>query len=569
MSGPLRYLATRSTRNRLRRQLRRLRTPRYAIALILGLGYLWAVGVWNRPPSDSPDVSPETVELLGSVGVLLVLLWTWVFGADRRALAFTRAEVTWLFPAPLLRRQLIQYKLLRGQFIILFNVVLWTFLLSRGWAGGEPWRRAGSIWILLTTLSLHRLGVALFRSGLAEHGRAGVRTRWVTLTLISLVAVVVVADSAHALPVLSRAWDLGIEQFLAAFREVAARPVPSALLLPCGWLIGPLAADSWTAWGAAMLPAGALLLAHFVWVVRSDAAFEESAAAAALARGSGRRRPGGTPRFTARPVPRLRPSGRPGTALLWKNLVAVVRTGRVRSSLIGFITAAAVVAVLSALQPGATVLEIGGWFAVLWAGFLLVLGPQWIRNDLRTDLARLAVLRSYPLRGRTVVAAETAGSTAVLTGLQLGLLFIGYLAFWGSRVDEPPPELRSAALVAAVVLLPAINFLAMLIQNGSALLFPAWVRVGQDRPIGVEALGHNMLAMSGFLLVLGVLLLLPAAVAGAIYLSLETRWGWWATVPAGAAALAVAAGEGYLLLARLGRVFEATDPSSVAPTESP
>jgi ABC-2 type transport system permease protein len=569
MSGPLGYLATRSTRNRLRRQLRRLRTPRYAIALILGLGYLWAVGVWNRPPSDSPDVSPETVQLLGSVGVLLVLLWSWIFGADRRALAFSRAEVTWLFPAPLLRRQLIQYKLLRGQFIILFNVVLWTFLLSRGWAGGEPWRRAGSIWILLTTLSLHRLGVALFRSGLAEHGRAAIRTRWVTLLLLAVIAGVLLVDSAHALPVLRAAWDLGIKEFLAASREIATRPVPSTVLLPFRWLVGPLAADTWAAWGSAMLPACALLVAHFFWVVRSDAAFEESAAAAALARGSARRRPGGTPRFTARPVPRLRAAGRPGTALLWKNLAAVVRTGRVRSSLIGFIVASVVVAALSVIGVGATLLEIGGWFAVLWAGFLLILGPQWIRNDLRTDLARLAVLRSYPLRGRTVVAAETAGSTAVLTGLQLGLVLIAYVAFWGGKVDDPPAELRTAVLLAAVVLLPGINFLAMLIQNGSALLFPAWVRVGQDRPIGVEALGHNMLAMSGFLLVLGLLLLLPAAVAGALYLGLEPAWGWWAAAPAGAAAIAVAAAEGHLLLARLGRVFEATDPSSVAPTESP
>ena len=41
MIGPLRYLAARSTRNRLVRQLRRLRTPRYALALLLGLAYLW------------------------------------------------------------------------------------------------------------------------------------------------------------------------------------------------------------------------------------------------------------------------------------------------------------------------------------------------------------------------------------------------------------------------------------------------------------------------------------------------------------------------------------------------
>ena len=84
--GPLGYLAVRSTRNRLFRQLRRLRTPRYAIALVLGLAYLWAVAAQRRPSSAPTQVSAETVELLAAVGVTAVLLWTWIFGADGRAL---------------------------------------------------------------------------------------------------------------------------------------------------------------------------------------------------------------------------------------------------------------------------------------------------------------------------------------------------------------------------------------------------------------------------------------------------------------------------------------------------
>jgi hypothetical protein len=203
----------------------------------------------------------------------------------------------------------------------------------------------------------------------------------------------------------------------------------------------------------------------------------------------------------------------------------------------------------------------------MWAGFLLVLGPQWVRNDLRTDLSRLALLRSYPLRGKVVVGVETAGSTAVLTALQLGLIGIAYLAFWGGEVREPSLEQRTAVLAAAVVFLPAINFLAMLIQNGAALLLPEWVRVGPDRPIGVEALGHNMLVLSGFVVILAALLLAPAAVAGATFVGLEPVSGWWAAAPATGAALVVTALEARLLLSRLGRVFETTDPASVPPVE--
>lgn len=568
MTGPLGYLATRSTRNRLVRQLRRLRTPRYALALLLGLAYLWYIGVRQRPGSGPTEVSPETVELLTAAGVTAVLLWTWVFGADRRALAFSRAEVTWLFPAPVTRRQLIQYKLLRGQFVILFNVFLWTFLLSGGWAGTGPWRRAGAIWILLTTLALHRLGVALLRSSLLEHGRAALRARAVTLTLVGLAAIALLVDAAQAAPALGSAWGLGLKEFLAAAHDVAQRPVPAALLLPGGLLVRPLFAQGWVEWARTLLPAIAILMAHYVWVVRSDAAFEESAAAAALARHRSGGPSGRAPRFTARRVPRLASAGWPAGALLWKNLAAVLRTGRARGMVLGFAAVVLAVAVLSAGEGSTTLLEIVGWLAAMWAGFLLVLGPQWVRNDLRTDLSRLALLRSYPLRGRTVVGAETAGSTAVLTALQLGLIVIAYLAFWGGGVPEPSLELRTAVLAAAVVFLPPINFLAMLIQNGAALLLPAWVRVGPDRPIGVEALGHNMLVMSGFVAILAVLLVAPAAVAGAVFLGLQPVSGWWAAAPAAAGALVITALEARLLLSRLGRVFETTDPSSVPPVET-
>ena len=143
--------------------------------MLLGVAYLWAVSARQRPPSGGPpDVSPAAVEMLAAVGVTLILLYTWLFGSDRRALAFSRAEVTWLFPAPVTRAQLIRYKLLRGQFVVLFNVLLWTFLLSRDLTGGS-WRRAAAIWVLLTTLSLHRLGAALLKASLWEHGAVAVR----------------------------------------------------------------------------------------------------------------------------------------------------------------------------------------------------------------------------------------------------------------------------------------------------------------------------------------------------------------------------------------------------------
>jgi ABC-2 type transport system permease protein len=566
MRSALGYLAARSARNRITRQVRRLRRPRYAVALLLGVAYLWAVSARHRPSSEGPpDVTPVAAVLLAAVGVTLILVYTWLFGSDRRALAFSRAEVTWLFPAPVTRAQLIRYKLLRGQFVVLFNVLLWTFLLSRDLAGA-PWRRAAAIWVLLTTLSLHRLGAALLKSSLWEHGAAAVRARAVSLTALAGLALLALGDASQAMPMLREGWEAGPREFLLAADQFAARPIPHALLFPARLLVRPMFADGWADWARALLPALVILVAHYVWVIRSDAAFEETAAAVALARTRARSRARRAPRFTARRVPPLAPHGWPAGALLWKNLVAVLRAGRVRSVAAGMAVAALALLWLSLGGSNGALLEIVGWMAAMWAGLLFVLGPQWIRNDLRTDLARLAVLRSYPLRGDAVVGAETAGSTAVLTALQLGLVVLAWIAFWGGRVDEPSPGARTAVLLGAVVLLPAINFLTMLIQNGAVILLPGWVNPGSDRPIGVEALGHNMLIISGFLLVLAALLLAPAAAAAAVLVALRSL-GRWAAAPAALAALVVMALEARLLLARLGRVYEATDPATVPPAE--
>ncbi len=105
VTGPLGYLAARSTRNRLARQLRRLRTPRYAVALAAGpglpLGDRCQTAAWLRAAGREPRDGRAS---RGGRRDGSFSLWTWIFGADRRALAFSRAEVTWLFPAPVTRR---------------------------------------------------------------------------------------------------------------------------------------------------------------------------------------------------------------------------------------------------------------------------------------------------------------------------------------------------------------------------------------------------------------------------------------------------------------------------------
>jgi hypothetical protein len=180
MIGVFGYLTWRSTRNRIARQLTHLRSPRYLAALLLGAAYLWLVVVGQRPTSSAAATAdPRALELIGALALFGVVAWGWIFGVERRVLAFTPAEVTFLFSGPISRQGLIQFKLLRSQLLILFNALLWTLILSRERFGLSSWLRVISIWVMLTTLWVPPLSAPVFPStGDWERGTVRCRSRW-------------------------------------------------------------------------------------------------------------------------------------------------------------------------------------------------------------------------------------------------------------------------------------------------------------------------------------------------------------------------------------------------------
>jgi ABC-2 type transport system permease protein len=559
------YLAWRSAHNRIARQLRHLRSPRYVAALVLGLAYLWFMIVAQRPASSATTAADARwLELVGALALLGAVAWGWIFGVERRVLRFTPAEVTFLFSGPVSRRGLIQFKLLHSQLLILFNALLWTLILSRERFGASPWLRVVSIWVLLTTLSFHRLGASFVRTSLAEHGRLGVRHRVVSLAVLGVVLIALTWSIADAVPHMAEARADGTFSFLSAIGEAASKPLPTALTYPFRVMIRPLTAATVPDWIGAIWPALILLVLHYVWVVRSDSAFEEAAAEVSLRRArilseSRSSREAGTPPATTAPLFRLSPVGWPAGAILWKNLVAVTRKRRVRNAALALALAGIIVTVLS-FEPEGTLAGAAGWLLVFWTGIMIVIGPQWVRNDLRGDLLKLDLLRSYPLRGWSVVLAEVGGSTLLLTGIQVSLLVIGYLAFLGNESMFPGLEDRTLLLLAALVFLPGINLLGMLIQNGAALLYPAWVHLGSGRPGGVEALGQNFLMMVAFVALLALALTPPVAIAGGAFLLLRPALEAWAALPAAVLAIGIMAYEAALMVEWLGRLFEQTDP---------
>jgi hypothetical protein len=197
---------------------------------------------------------------------------------------------------------------------------------------------------------------------------------------------------------------------------------------------------------------------------------------------------------------------------------------------------------------------------------LIVLGPGFVRADLRQDLLQLDQLRSYPLRGSTIVAAEIASSTIILTVMQYVLLAAA--AFLSSFDVRPPVPITPAVLI-ALVALPTLNAIALTVANGAALLFPGWVRLGDGRAQGIEAMGQNVLAIFVSLIITFLALIPPLFVAtivasGASAVS-SRAISVWHFVPAVPVGSLVALGELWLAVKWLGRVLARTDLAQIEP----
>ncbi len=177
MTGAFFYLTWRSLRNRAARQLRRSRNPRYALALAIGAAYFYYI-FWRNPRQVHGEILPllnDAGHLVAVAGLLAGAVGMWLFGGDSTALAFTQAEASILFPAPVSRRQLVLYKIVRGQLPLLFNTLIWVLLLDAGRSDLPAWARFAGVWLLFATIFLHRLGASLVRTAWAEHGAAGAR----------------------------------------------------------------------------------------------------------------------------------------------------------------------------------------------------------------------------------------------------------------------------------------------------------------------------------------------------------------------------------------------------------
>jgi ABC-2 type transport system permease protein len=313
-----------------------------------------------------------------------------------------------------------------------------------------------------------------------------------------------------------------------------------------------------------------LMVAHYVWVIRSNVAFEEASVemskklAEKMAAARAGKWSASGKEFRRKRAPFvLPPNGLPLIALLWKNLISAGGAFTARVWVVLAVVAISMaVGILGTSRNAAWpvfVAAMAGMFSV-WA---LLLGPQIMRQDFRQDLPNADVLKVFPLRGWQIALGEILAPAVILTGIQWLLLILGVTVALPLTHGKISMSVVLAAGVGAAVILPPWNLVSLIIPNAAVLWFPSWVQTGKEASQGFEAMGQRLIFGLGQFFALGITMI-PAGLAFAVVcVPLYHLMGLAIAIPCGALAAAVVmAAEAAFGVMLLGRLFERFDLSA-------
>jgi hypothetical protein len=581
------YLLWWSAVNRLRVQVGRLRKPKYALVALLGAAYFYFFFfqfMWVSHKQSGPSFAllfgegVAALPLLETAAALVVsayVVFQWVLPRGNAALDFTQTEVAVLFPAPLSRRTLLHYRLLRAQGPLLFGTLIFWGLSGRMWRGeGAGWTLP-AYWLLFGNIHLHSIGADFVRTRFEGSGRNPWLRRLGISALVLLSLGVSWLLARRSLPPFPVGDALSLGALTNYAQQLAASGPVFFLLEPCRWLVRPFLGSGAADTAIRMLPALGLLVLQYVWIASQIVSFEEASlqrseqrAKVTEAIAAGRWQSAGA---TIKPVPppfALRPHGLRLVAVLWKNLIAAHAVFRVQN-LAGALAVLGLVMLAGRTLggPKSPVFAISLALVMMATIVLFTVGAHGLSMDLRYDFAMMDVLKAWPVRGWQLLLGEVLTPTVLLT-----LALWAHLGLLGAVLEPQAPgkslikSAPAAFLLAAAMIAPAWNMASCLVLNGFLLLFPSWARPGVQHSQGIEAAGHGILLFLGHFLALAFLSLAPVAVA-TLFVLLTRKALAVAILAPGAALLysATLAVELVFLLLMLGDLVERLDISDERP----
>ena len=461
-------------------------------------------GTWLLPAVTAGAVMPRSdplrVRMIVPWMILFVTLFSTLSGAGDKAVAFSAAEVNFLFPGPFTRRQILTFKLAKTALGAIFAALF----VSTALMAHSSNIIAGFVAVLLALLFVQWFSTAmvLFTQTVGQHASA----RWRMVVVLGLLAAIVVAVVPAVRRGITEAGFAGVatalDQSLVA-KIITAPFVPIARVMTARSMVGEL-----LPWAAVALLLDALLLAA---IFRLDADYNEAALAASQRHYQRleRMKKGNVLAVDSTAVAgvkRLRlpaPTRRLGGAapFAWRQAVTALRTSRTMLLFVGL--AAAGLAPILAAAPQKVVLALmiqgAAWMTIFFAALL--------RFDFRGDLEQLEWLKALPVSPHRVAAGQLVTPVAILTMFQAILLTSSAFVLREHR----------GVLLLTIAFLPPFNLLLFGIENTMFLLYP--VRAAQATPGDVSQLGRQVVMFILKMLVSMVAVAFAGALGFAAYLT--------------------------------------------------
>jgi hypothetical protein len=506
---PLLVLYRLQSRAVFRRLVGNLRSVKGVFLALFGVA---VIGLWLAPSlwqaMRSPRTDPRVVQ--DAVPILLLatcLLQAFTSGGDR-AIAFTPAEVDFLFPGPFTRRQLLAYKVAKTIAGMLFSATILSIVLLQHAA---HWSQAW-VGLFLAMFFLQLVGMCVTLVGQSVGERA--YTRWRKVAL----AIVIVGIAVAVLP--SMTTQGARPGFFEVARTFRASRVGSIALAPLEVFGRLFTAETW--WPTGLMYTGlalaidAVLLAVVFYL---DADYLEAAATRSavvydrlrrirqggvMAAAAGR---GGKARGAIPTLPFAAGAG----PIAWRQATSALRSGRGMLMMLLLLAVAAGPAIWAARasESNVSVTAVG---AMAW---ITIIVGAWLRFDFRGDLDQLDYLKSLPIAPWAVAAGQLVTPTLLMTACHLAIV-AGVSAAAG-RADR-------VLLFAAAVCLP-FNAMLFAIENLIFLLFPTRAAAN---PADFQGYGRQIL----LLFAKAILTLLAVGVAGAVAMIVHVLTQSWAATAA-------------------------------------
>lgn len=557
MIGALWFYGLRSARNRI---IKRTRDVRYLAGIVLVFAYLYFV--FGRSMSrQGTSGSQGTVVLALLLFLVISSLLNWWTKERDHPLALTKPQAQFLIPAPLASRQVMLFKMLTTLPMLLWSAIVMG-LVFRGGLSPHPAQRILTALIVVVAIQLSRVGAALARAP-QRSGSGSARPIIVGIVRLWLVAATAVAlAQAASVAAENGLFDLqktGIP-FAASYQFPWSLPV-----WPFHALLAPAYARTLPAFASSIAIALTIVAIEAVLVFQVEPEWDRIGIARTRAERLSARRSRKKSRSSEgslweRYITSL--VKRPAAALTWKNLIASRRiqalgAGVVLAIGIPICLAATLLPALRELTPIAAI--IGG----TWSAMLVFAGPNFVRNDLRLDLPRLRLLRTYPLTSFEICVAEVAASVSVLLFLQLVLLILSIAALVLNPMIPVAPARKLAFALAVACMLPGLNAINVSGQNIFALVFPKWATLGTKGPNRSSNPGQAYFALLTSAVVFVISMIIPAiAAVGVAYVA--SPLGTSVAIISGALiAGAIALAEAALVLRWMATLFDRVDLASV------